>query len=64
MEQHAETIYGARTWSIRTDIARPLVMGVHGMVSGAYLAASAGMRILAAGRRAMRSTRASPAASC
>ncbi len=54
MEQHAETIYGARTWSIRTDIARPLVMGVHGMVSGGhYLAASAGMRVLAAGGNAI-----------
>ena len=54
MNQHEQTIYGARTWSIRTEIARPLVMGMHGIVSaGHYLAASAGMRVLAEGGNAI-----------
>jgi len=54
VSQHDETIYGASTWSIRTEISRPLVMGMFGMVSaGHYLAASAGMRMLASGGNAI-----------
>ncbi len=46
--------YGALTWSVRSQMSRPLVMGRGGMVAaGHYLAAMAGMRVLADGGNAI-----------
>jgi len=54
MSVNEETIYGAKTWSVRDRMSRPLVMGVGGMVAaGHYHAAFAGLRVLAAGGNAV-----------
>jgi len=49
-----ETVYGAKTWSLRDRMSHPLIMARDGMVAaGQYHGAFAGMRILAAGGNAV-----------
>jgi gamma-glutamyltranspeptidase/glutathione hydrolase len=54
MSASDDAIYGAKTWSVRDRMSRPLVLGVSGMVAaGHYHAAFAGLRVLAAGGNAI-----------
>ena len=54
MSGNEAAIYGAKTWSVRERMSRPLVLGVGGMVAaGHYHAAFAGLRVLAAGGNAI-----------
>ena len=60
MSQSYNTKYGANTWSIRTEISRPLVMGMFGMVAAGHYLAALRWGCACSRTAAMRSMPASP----